>query len=77
MFPAAEDVGLMAYHANVGALFRTVAEQVDQILKGRKPGAMFIETPRAFRLIINRRAVRGLGLELPASLLKRADKVMD
>jgi putative ABC transport system substrate-binding protein len=68
IFPAAEEVGLMTYRANVGALFRTVAEQVDQILKGRKPGDIPVETPQIFRLVINRGAARGLGLELPSSL---------
>jgi putative ABC transport system substrate-binding protein len=77
MYPAADDVGLMAYYANVGSVFRTVAEQVDQILKGRAPGDIPLAEPRTFRFVINARAARALGLALPDSLRQRADQVID
>jgi putative ABC transport system substrate-binding protein len=77
LFPAADDVGFMAYYADVHALFRTVAEQVDQILKGRKPGDIPIAGPEKFRFVINGRAARALGLSIPQALREQANQVLD
>lgn len=77
MVPAADDVGLMAYYVGVGTLFRSVAEQVDQILRGGKPGDIPVAFPQKFRLVINARAARALGLAIPPSLRQRADEVID
>lgn len=70
MFPAAE-VGLMSYSVDTRALFRRVAEQVDQILQGSKPGDIPIARPQQLRLFINRDAAKTLGLAVPRSLLLR------
>jgi ABC-type uncharacterized transport system substrate-binding protein len=77
MFPAAEEVGLMAYHADVGSMFRKVAEQVDQVLKGRNPGDIPVAEPQEFHFVINSRAARALGLAIPQSLRQQADRVLD
>jgi putative ABC transport system substrate-binding protein len=77
MFPAADEVGLVAYYAEVGALFRTAAEQVDQILRGRKPGDIPLAFPEKFRLMINGKAAQALGLAIPPSLRQQADQVID
>lgn len=77
MNPAADDVGLMAFYAEVGSAFRKVAEQVDQILKGRKPGDIPIAEPQKFRFVVNARAARALGLAIPESLRQQADQVID
>jgi len=77
MFPAADDVGLMSYYADVGTLFRRVADQVDQILKGRRPADIPLAEPQKFRFVINSRAARALGLGISESLRKHADQVID
>lgn len=77
MFPAADEVGLISYYADVVALFRSAAEQVDQILKGRKPGDIPLALPEKFRLMINGRAARALGLAISPSLRQQADQVLD
>ncbi|MGH2841765.1 MAG: ABC transporter substrate binding protein, partial [Solirubrobacteraceae bacterium] len=61
----------------VGTLFRSVAEQVDQILRGGKPGDIPVAFPQKFRLVINARAARALGLAISPSLRQRADEVFD
>ena len=77
MFPAADDVGLMSYYANVPMLFRRVADQVDQVLKGRKAGDIPVEEPQKFRFVINARAARALGLTISQSLRQQADHVLE
>ncbi len=77
MFPSADELGLIAYHAEVGALYRGTAEQVDQILRGRKPGDIPLVTPQTLRLVINEKAARALGLSISPSLRQQADQVID
>ena len=77
MFPAADDVGLISYYVEVGALFRTAAEQVDQILRGRKPGDIPLAFPEKFRLVINEKAAQALGLSLSPGLRQQADQVIE
>ena len=76
MFPAAE-VGLMSYAIDTRALFRHVAEQVDQILRGSRPGDIPIGRPQKYRLFINHDAAKALGLKIPRSLLLQADRVIE
>lgn len=76
MFPAADELGLMAYYADVAQLFRRVAEQVDAILKGQSPASMPLLEPQKFRFMVNLRAARALGLTLPEPLVQRADSVL-
>ena len=76
MFPAADGVGLMAYYADVAPLFRRVAEQVDAILKGTKPGDIPIAEPQQFRFMVNLKAARAMKLTLPAAVVRQADSVL-
>lgn len=71
LLPAGELVGLISYTVDVRSLFRHIAEQVDEILRGKKPGDIPIARPQRFYLFINHEAARSLGLNVPASLLRR------
>lgn len=69
--------GLMSYGPNIAEHMRTVAGQIDQILKGGKHSDMPIQQARKFELIINLKATNALEVTIPASLLARADQVIE
>jgi putative tryptophan/tyrosine transport system substrate-binding protein len=69
--------GLMAYSINTNDLFRRAAGQVDQILKGAKPGNIPMYQPTSFALIVNIKTANSLNLTIPPTLLARADEVIE
>jgi len=68
--------GLMAYGVDPANLYSRAADYVDKILKGSKPADLPIEQPTKFKLIVNLKTARVLGLNIPESILLRADEVI-
>ena len=73
----ADDGGLVAHGVCVPCNFRRSAAFVDKILKGAKPTELPVEQPTRFELVINLKTAKALGLTIPATLLARADEVIE
>jgi putative ABC transport system substrate-binding protein len=69
--------GLMAMASNFSDFPRLLASYVDKLLKGAKAGDLPVEQPSKFELVINVKTAKALGLTIPQSLLRRADRIIE
>jgi putative tryptophan/tyrosine transport system substrate-binding protein len=71
------DGGLVSYDVDLTDEYRQAASYVDRIFRGEKPGDLPIQQPTKYKFVINLRAAKALGIEVPLLLQQRADEVIE
>jgi putative ABC transport system substrate-binding protein len=69
--------GLIGYGVDIVDFYRRAPAYIDRIFKGTNPGTLPVQQPIKFELVINRKAAKALGLEIPSKLLFTADEVIE
>jgi putative ABC transport system substrate-binding protein len=69
--------GLISYGPNLLANARLAAGYIDRILKGEKPAELPVQAPTKYDLVVNLRTAKAMGFELPATVIARADEVIE
>ncbi len=74
---SAEEGGLIGYGPSIAQIYRQLARQVNKVFRGARPDDLPVEQPTSFELVVNTRAAKLIGLDVPASLALRADRLID